>query len=71
MREPGYYWCKSEGKWGIAEWYVSSSFSLWFITGDDEGRADSDFEEIDERRIERDVRLTGNIEVKGSDLWKP
>ena len=58
MREPGYYWCKDKGQWGVAEWYVSHNISMWFICGDEQLRKDSDFEEIDERRIERKPKQT-------------
>lgn len=55
MREAGFYWIKQKGErqWIVCEWYVSGSYAIWLIPGDEQARQDSDFEEIDERRIER------------------
>lgn len=48
MRHLGYYWFKYEGEWTVAYW--SSCWELpWLYTSKD----DEDFDEIDERRIER------------------
>jgi len=56
-RKPGYYWLKSFGEWGIGEWYASSRSAMWFIPGDEDAKQDSDFDEIDENRIKRIIRL--------------
>ena len=60
-REPGYYWCKYNGEWIIARWYeyMTNAFE-WDVF--DKIMCDSDFEEIDERRIEREIT------IKGSDI---
>lgn len=50
-RQPGYYWCKYNGEWTVAKWN-----GFWFRTGVWKIDQDSDFEEIDERRIERTDR---------------
>jgi hypothetical protein len=57
-RESGYYWVKYMGDWEIAEF---SNFQTgfggpygWFRTSYSDFIKDSDFDEIDERRIVRD-----------------
>ncbi len=49
MRESGYYWVMRNGEWEIAEWALNS----WWVIMDDRNFVDSNFEEIDERRITR------------------
>lgn len=49
MREQGYYWVKINNDWEIAEWSI-----YWERIGYETVLDDSAFEEIDERRIERD-----------------
>jgi len=55
MREEGYYWVKFKyHPWQIAFYNGSKLFSRsWTIIGNQDFWKDSDFEEIDERRIER------------------
>jgi hypothetical protein len=55
MREPGYYWVKNDGKWIIALWVNDGHYTEWEIG--DRIEQDSDFEEIDERRITRDDHI--------------
>jgi len=57
-REEGYYWIcinKKFNSWAVGEWFNDQ----WFIQNsftDTVGRfKDSDFEEIDERKIEREL----------------
>jgi hypothetical protein len=47
-RQPGYYWVKINNDWEIAEWS-----SCWERIGYKATYDDSDMEEIDENRIER------------------
>lgn len=53
-REEGFYWVKHEGNWEIAKWYeyVGGRFEWDFF--DRTQIVDGDFDEIDERRIERE-----------------
>lgn len=65
-REPGYYWVKDDGEWEIAkwfEWYPGKCEWDYF----DRSRNDEDFEEIDERRIERPT-LAEAVEKLGDAL---
>ncbi len=48
MREEGYYWVKYRGNWIVAECPFGT---YWWIPGDDYQLNDSDFEEIDEKRL--------------------
>ncbi len=48
-RKIGFYWVKYQGVWQIAYWEIWN----WEITGSDDILDDSDFDEIDERIIER------------------
>lgn len=50
-RETGYYWVKWHGKWVIA---VYDYFDDWWIHGIPYFLHTSEFEEIDEKRIERE-----------------
>lgn len=50
MRQPGYYWLRSKNKWSVGEWRKDET---WWIISSDGWFEDSDFDEIDERRIER------------------
>jgi hypothetical protein len=51
MRKDGFYWV--EGKhgvgWKIAEW----SFDNWYLSGIETPFEDTDFQNIDEKRLER------------------
>ena len=58
MREPGYYWLRSKDKWSIGEWKRGE----WWIISHDGWFEDSDFDEIDERRIERNTNVSERIE---------
>lgn len=53
IRIEGYYWVKHQGNWEIAKWYeyVGGRFEWGFF---DRTKVDGDFDEIDERRIERE-----------------
>ena len=64
-REPGYYWCKYNGEWIIARWYeyMTNAFE-WDVF--DKIMCDSDFEEIDERRIERNGSVNGDDDLRKS-----
>lgn len=65
MRAEGYYWVKYEGRWEIAHYrrdgkkdFEGKDMYFWTLpTIIDESwwHSDSDFEEIDERRIEREL----------------
>ena len=50
-RESGYYWVKSNDKWIIAEWLPLCQ--VWASIEYADKYKDSDFDEIDERRIVR------------------
>ena len=54
MREPGFYWVGNNvGDWNVCEWIIEScGHSMWKDTRDE--YHDSDFTEIDERRIVRE-----------------
>ena len=49
-RETGYYWVKDYGTWLVC--YYSSRYNKW--RHEDDWMSDSCFEEIDEKRIERE-----------------
>lgn len=49
MREEGFYWVKDDEQWIIAEW----DGGIWYTHGNDYEFQDSDFQEIDERKIQR------------------
>lgn len=49
-RKDGYYWCRIKSKWFIFIYYVE--FDVWY-DGAENRYKDSDFDEIDERRIVR------------------
>jgi len=61
MREPGFYWVKkkypedriSPNWWVIAE-YDRYDTGMWNLIADEDAFNDSDFKEIDERRIVRE-----------------
>ena len=49
-RQEGFYWVRlSDWEWEVAQWLDGS----WWTAGSDSHYQDSDFAEIDERRIER------------------
>lgn len=48
-RKTGYYWVKSYSDWFVC--YYSNSYGKWRY--EDDWISDSRFEEIDEKRIER------------------
>lgn len=52
QRQEGHYWIKESGEWKIA-FYSNYIFGCWYLTGDGESFQDREFEEIDERKIER------------------
>lgn len=61
-REPGFYWVKFEGRWQVAEYTEYRSFFNplnfsygWDIVSSDREFKDDDFEEIDERKINREA----------------
>lgn len=54
MRQPGFYWVKRKGEWEVAGYYIVGNVGGWELTGEANILiTDTDFEEIDERRIER------------------
>lgn len=57
IRENGFYWVRqSELGWIVAQYAMNAGGSqYWFIGGIDQALVDTDFEEIDERKIERYV----------------
>ena len=54
-RREGYYWCKLDGKWDIFIWWAECE--VWY-DGMQNRYEETDFEEIDERRITREVQKT-------------
>lgn len=70
-REPGYYWVKPKpnaqvsGEWMVMHW---TGTCFWY---EDEDYHDDNFEEIDERRIEREGKhiciVTGCRNIRRSD----
>jgi len=56
-RQPGYYWVKYKGNWIVAEWLLNS----WWpsCAESDQSWSDDYFDEIDERRIEREPVIYG------------
>lgn len=50
-REAGFYWVNPGDGWKVAKWFTGYSGS-WLIAGTREALRDSDFEEINENRIE-------------------
>lgn len=67
MRKQGYYWVKYNGEWEIGHYRchnvsegISYFWTLPAIVDESWWHGDSDFDEIDERRIERNEdRTTG------------
>lgn len=55
MRESGYYWVLIECKWQVGKYNAESKnyFGYWRLFNSVEQYSDSDFDEIDERKIER------------------
>lgn len=55
MRELGFYWVKSKRlDWEIAKWEKSwRGYEQWAVCGGELYLDDEDFDEIDERKIER------------------
>lgn len=53
MREEGYYWVRCKGEWRVAYW--ADVLNGWFKSGVTATSMDYDFDEIDERRIVREV----------------
>jgi hypothetical protein len=51
MRAAGFYWVRSGDKWSVAEYLVTPE--EWAFPGSELERLDDEFDEIDERRIER------------------
>lgn len=51
MREDGFYWVLTYGRWEVAEW--SQDYESWAICGDDVMHTEEFVDKIDERRIER------------------
>ena len=55
MRQSGYYWVDYQGEWMIMYWELQGSIKIgyWTCVGNENVFIDSEFREIDERRIER------------------
>lgn len=51
MREAGFYWVKFKGEWMVGKWNTV----FWFIVSNLSVYSDSNFEEIDERIIKREI----------------
>lgn len=51
MREPGYYWCRKVAVWIVVEF----RYEAWWLPGLNEPVYDEYFDEIDERRIVRQL----------------
>ena len=72
-REDGYYFVKDTGEWIIAEWDTN----YWYITGSGNRYEDSYFEEIDERRVVKEVlhqtaykRNDNDYEIESKCAWR-
>jgi hypothetical protein len=67
MREPGYYWVKSDlGNWKIGEYYTDKDGNqIWLFIYNSIVFEDEDFIEIDERRIERIESDPNNVSETG------
>lgn len=55
-RASGFYWVNYCGDWLIAEYLADSSY--WWVVGSEEVFDDSDFDQIDERRIVRQPEVS-------------
>lgn len=66
-RESGYYWVKIKGEWIVAQW--DKSMDWWVITGNEHLFYDSDFEEIDERRIVREENTGIELSEEEKQHW--
>jgi hypothetical protein len=71
MRKAGYYWVKYKGEWHIHFYTENENWVILTRNGNGEAVAgltfnDSDFEEIDENRIERENKE----EFKGMKIIK-
>lgn len=55
MREAGFYWVNGGETWEIAEWSICQRGGAWFVTGWDFPADDDCWQQIDERRIVREV----------------
>lgn len=51
MRKSGFYWVKIHNDWVIAEYFQSSD--IWEQIGSEKTLSDIQFQDIDEKRIER------------------
>lgn len=66
MRQPGFYWLRSKERWSVGRYHGEDG---WTIIGHDGyGFEDSDFEEIDERRIERHFDLEAKCKRDFEDM---
>jgi len=54
MRRSGYYWCLRGYIWDVNYW-SGGDFGEWWVAGVEQSMCDDDFDEIDERRIVREV----------------
>lgn len=52
-RAAGWYWVRPRRRWIVGEWCVDGDGTYWMLPGTEEGYADADLAEIDERPIER------------------
>lgn len=68
-REDGYYWVKHLNGWVVAYYILSfDGYGRWFLMGDEWSLGDNDFEEIDEKKIERNDKML-KVDVKVSRDW--
>ncbi len=72
MRNPGYYWVKFRGNWLIAEWHKfgGSVSALFFLPLISWGHDEKSMDEIDERKIERDIELADKHKCVNHEFLK-
>lgn len=61
MRREGYYWVKRLGKWEIAVLRIRLNNEYWFLHDHSYTYDASQFEEIDDRIIERDITPASHL----------
>lgn len=67
-RISGYYHTRDGRDWAISFW--ARPFKFWLTISDEAHYQDSDFDEIDERRIEREPEQIVKVEeIEGFDFY--